>query len=1000
MIKQLRISQFLRLMVVIAFTLMTFSNGWLVAPVAAACVISGSVYRDYNNNGQRDVREPGQAGITLTAYNAADQIVGTLITPANGSYAIPLAAVPDGEQVRVELTTIPTYLRSGRVGSQSPTTVGFLTCTGPVANFDWGLFNPAEYCHSDTPDLATSCYVPGDQRIGPDQNATTFVKFPFGAQGDDPHTNLAVARQTGSTFGLAYQRSSGNFFVGSFLKRHAGFGPNAAGNAVTTGAIYQINETTGATQVFLDLNTLPAPYQTGPSPHPTSNISCGPTAMGDCWQYDTASYNLVGKSSLGSIKISEDDRTLYVMNLTTRELLEIPIGSPPVAPPAAAIRRYPLNLGTLPGLADPNTGCPASAVAAGNGTNFADVWPFAVGVHDGQVYAGVVCTAESTQNPADLRAYVYRLNVGGGFTQVFTLPLNYPRRCADLAPNCPADRSARWRPWTPIWPPDVQLRATLTYPEPWLTDLVFDGNDMILGLRDRMGDRMGNRRPGPFNLNSNYLVNGIAAGDILRACGNGAGGWTLEANGQCGALPATGGAGNNQGPGGGEFYFHDTNNPNGNPRHDEITLGGLAIVPGSPTVAVTAFDPLCETCGFASPLFDNGVIWLSNTTGTRTQSYRLLDGVFGGNHDFGKTDGLGDLESICGPPPLEIGNRVWIDTNQNGVQDPGETPIAGVILQLYIDTNGDGIADRLVGRTTTDGQGTYYFNENNLFFNGILGGPVPNVNFNDINGDGIRQPIEPAGLLPNTAYEIRLDDPSNYAGGPLFGYQIAPPLTNPLGDVNGTIRDSNGINTIPAQVVSATNYPITRLVTGEYGDNDHTYDFGFFPVLVTPTPSSTLVVSQGSVIVSKVADRPFAQAGDTVIWTITVTNPNSIPVSNVTVQDKVPPELDIVSASATMGNVSINGQTVTLTIPQLNAGQSAVLRIITRVRLGVPGPVIISNTVSGNPGNSTAEATVIRAGRLPNTGESPLSGLQTPLLLLVAALVVGLVAWRLRQRGI
>src|ERR1044071_7330391 len=86
-------------------------------------------------------------------------------------------------------------------------------------------------------------------------------------------------------------------------------------------------------------------------------------------------------------------------------------------------------------------------------------------------------------------------------------------------------------------------------------------------------------------------------------------------------------------------------------------------------------------------------------------------------------NGLGDLEAVCGPQPLEIGNRVWEDLDRNGVQDPGELSIANVIVNLYMDRNNDNDfndAGELVSQTTTDGNGGYYFNETNVF-PGLIG---------------------------------------------------------------------------------------------------------------------------------------------------------------------------------------------------------------------------------------------------------------------------------------
>src|SRR5688572_5150020 len=50
-----------------------------------------------------------------------------------------------------------------------------------------------------------------------------------------------------------------------------------------------------------------------------------------------------------------------------------------------------------------------------------------------------------------------------------------------------------------------------------------------------------------------------------------------------------------------------------------------------------------------------------------------------------------------------IGNRVWYDIDQNGLQDPGEGGIGGICVNLYDDEN------ELLQQTTTDSNGYYGF---------------------------------------------------------------------------------------------------------------------------------------------------------------------------------------------------------------------------------------------------------------------------------------------------
>jgi len=79
----------------------------------------------------------------------------------------------------------------------------------------------------------------------------------------------------------------------------------------------------------------------------------------------------------------------------------------------------------------------------------------------------------------------------------------------------------------------------------------------------------------------------------------------------------------------------------------------------------------------------------------------------------GENDTTWDAGFYPTPPPdgVSVGNRVWYDDNIDGVQDPGETGVAGVTVNLL---NADGtpvtdLAGNPVGPVTTDANGNYLF---------------------------------------------------------------------------------------------------------------------------------------------------------------------------------------------------------------------------------------------------------------------------------------------------
>ncbi len=749
----------------------------------AAFTISGTVYRDTNANGLLDapaVRiETGVAGITVTAYDPTGAAVATTTSGANGFYTL---NIPGTTQVRVEFTG---YQALGyRSAPHDPTnnistSINFINTT---TTLNFGVNLPGQYCQ-DNPQLATNCYEFGDQATGTNNAERVIVTFPYNSSGTAPAPAIrSVANQAGSTWGITYQPTTQQLFAAAYLKRHTGFGPGGAGT------IYRIDTTTAATNA---------------TPFVTLNAGSAATIrpVGTDYLFDPLAFAQVGKMALGGMKIAEDESALYTVNLFDRRLYQIPLsGNPPVAG-APASYAIPLNPPNCTGVTD-------------------DVRPFAVQPYNGLVYVGMVCSAESTVgtagfpfgDPSKLRAYVYTFNpAGGSFAgPVLNIPLNFARGCTDASVSgtfgCNANAglafidSAGWRPWVSNFSPTFFDAAFFGgHPQPMLTGIAFDNGNMVLGFRDRFGDQVGYRSGSPDPLN-NTRYTGITAGDTMRACANGAGGWTLENNGNCAGI-TTAGAGNAQGPGGGEYYWQDYFYPD----HDEISLGGLTQVPGLPDVVSTVFDPILNGGAFTA-----GTRWFNNSTGATSRSYQIYANS-GANPPpiFGKANGLGDLVALCNAAPLEIGNRVWYDPNQNGIQDAAEVPVPGVTVRLYA-PNGTLLATAL-----TDANGNYYFS----------------------NGTGTTTSSAVYGIVgfkPNTVgYYVRLDNPADYqAGGPLYLYILTIPFAT--AGAKPTV-DSNG--------VWVSGYPQANVNTGGPGANDHTYDFGFY-LAPTPTPTPTVTPTQ------------------------------------------------------------------------------------------------------------------------------------------------------------
>jgi uncharacterized repeat protein (TIGR01451 family) len=1010
-----------------AVTLLSYALTWLGPAVVAhpaqqpgTCVVTGSAYRDFNADGTRGAQEPPVAGIVVTAYDAVGTVVDTSVTDATGTYT--LDALPAADEVRIEFTDLPDYLRYGPTGTGSSTSVVFVTCGTNADTVDIALANPGQYC-TQNPDVVTTCFALGDQLNGQNAEGPTVVSVPYDAPDATIMTSnsyLAFAQDTGSTWGLAYRRRTQTLYVAAFIKRHTGLGPDGPG------AIYQIDLANGnAVSLFTSLTAANA----GETLHTTG-------AAIDPWLVDAEAFPLVGRRGLGDMSMSDDESTLWVTNLFDRQLYAIPVDNP----------------GNATSVSIPTGGCASSD----------DARPFAVEFLDGLVYVGVTCTAQASQNRDNLQALVYAYDPDdGGFDLALTVPLDYPRGCADQAnePDCDG-LIADWQPWVDTFetdfifpdPPDPTSTG-IVYPQPWLTDIEFDNNgDMILGLRDRFGDQIGNEAfstiPGDPVL---YL--GFAPGDLLRACLDGPNNWELEANGSCGGI-TTGGSGNDEGPGGGEYYFED-NLPG---FHDEDGWGSLLQVPGLPNVVGTFFDPIPDP----SLLFDGGLRWMNNATGEISRSYTIYDSVPGSEDVFAKANGLGGLEALCPPAPIEIGNRVWFDLDGDGIQDPGETPLAGVTVQL-LDATGN-----LVGTVLTNAQGEFVFSSTvfDLDFDTNyvlqlgnpadyeLGGPLENLFLTaaNVGGDNQNQRDSDAVLgaqFPQIALTTGLPGDNNHtydfgftSDVPPASIELIKSVDNPqaqVGDtvvytyvvintgsatlvINNLVDDQLGPITVdqttlaPGEQTTGTSQPVTiaegdlpltniAVVNAQRSDNGEPLSDTDTVTIAADSPEDpgdgsppeeVVTDPSGRVTLRKRVNPPFAQVGDIVTWTISVTNTSGQVLNNLSITDTIPSGLAIIDVSSSAGNVSFSGRQVTLNLAALNVGQTVTVDVQTRVD---GSAFIFTNlaVITGPDLELAASARLVIAALQPATGEIPWWR-DLAIALIGGGLAVGAGVWLRRRR--
>lgn len=710
--------------------------GGLASPAGAdlsGCdtgAVGGTILRDQNTNGLADAGEvpyrplfidadgdgTNDNAVTVNAYDASGALVATTTSDTDGDFTLTGVST----RVRVEFL-IPAHLQSAHAGATSASAVQFAdpgTC-----DLAYSVFEPSEYCDSN-PFLAVPCYVFDDHASGAFADTDVLVSFRASDftigpgsitlsnspttisdwQGAAPN-ELAVTSEMGATWGVAYNETDSVLYSASFLKAGSDYGPGGPGVIYST----PIDPATGAA------SGAPTVFYTGPTCDDLHGVDFNQPG-----QFNAAIHDNAHKCDWGDIQMSPDDSTLYAMDLLSRSIVGIDTASGAVV----STWPVPLDQDTVPDV-DGTASC----------TNPADdLRPFALGWKDGLLFAGMVCSGESTMTQDDMESYVYAVSPANG---AFTLVANWDTNDTNITHFNPT-----------YW--DSNNRSFLSQLS--LSDIVFYGDDMTVAYRDRGSDMA-------TDIND-YGWSTTPKSELLCLAWDAASAsYVMESNNTCGnrAGNAAGASQNDTS----EFYWGEgrnaLNDPNGVGRpdsHTEIVNGGLAQVNTALLYApgTNATDALIPRS-----IFTGSVISLDNETGGPVAAYGVFagrgDGSGEGTGSAGKASGLGDIEALCEAAPIEIGNYVWFDADGDGVQDPDELPVVGATVNLY-DASGN-----LVATTTTGPNGDYYFD-----------------------------------VEHNTEYVIRMDNPADFAaGGVLEGWAATQADAASLGDGNDDARDSDGV---------------------------------------------------------------------------------------------------------------------------------------------------------------------------------------------------------------
>ena len=585
--------------IAIAFSIISYSTAYSQCDNGT---ISGYVYNDTGYDGNRDSGDTGIPSIYVRAYTATGSLAGQSISNGDGSYTV--TGLIDGLDYTVTFDLATDQIVSVS-GSDNGTDVQHVRV--PYCNASLGIIESDNNCSAST-EVLLSCFV---NTLGGDDNQETVIGIAHNFDGSTSMRVYANQAQTGSVWGLAYAQSQDALFSASFIKQNS---------ALASGGHDAIYKTTlgnsPSTVLFTKLSAL---GQTVGSLSVSNPSDCNYGRQ-------------VGKIGLGAMDIDDANDKLFVVNLHNKTVVSFSANNPS----PATTRSFQI----------PNPGCSSG-----------DSRPFALKYHNGMVYVGVTCTAETSGDDVQTSMHIYSMNpLTGAFSLEFSTTYG----------------GGHWND-TPAWKQRSQ----------WLTDLAFtDDGNIVLGISDRLGHRYCDGTTSRVD---------DQHGEILKV-GNVNGVWVLEKNGKVDGQSGSGVA-NNDGPGGGEFFGQDFF-PANSIDHPNTALGSIVIVPGTNSVIASVFDPLFNT-------YSGGLHRYSTIDGSKLASQELYNRNL--TEYFGKATGFGDIVSRCGSIPAQIGNYVWNDINCDGIQNADEPGIANLRLHLYdSDCN-------LINTTTTDPSGYYAF---------------------------------------------------------------------------------------------------------------------------------------------------------------------------------------------------------------------------------------------------------------------------------------------------
>lgn len=721
-----------------------------VSVSVSAQSITGTVFFDGNNNGTKETLEQGFPNVTVRAYSTGT-LISSALTTQDGSYTLS-TGIAMGTSYRLEFITPPGY-NDGAIGSGSNSSVQFATGGSTYLNLGVYVPNQCGTSGTTTPRILAGC-IPfvGDITLA----SNAYANHSAGRQNCDltPHQDDLTKYDIGVPYAITVHKGQKLALLTTLSAPATNDFPPAPDGP---SAIYAVDYS-GTDFTYKSFKLLAKLSNLGIDISNQFPIQAG--------------INNSGEYGLGGITISEDEHYLYLLNMGKGNIVRLDITGMdyPSIPAGGYTTTSQLPLVEL--------AIPADIANCTNGR----FRPSALRMYAGKLYIGGICDASGSTDNTGLYAKIIEMNPATGQSRVvFSHDLTTFTTGDLVATGLP---QVRWK--YPFG--QVVSDGNPGEKQPFFNDFAFDDTgSIIFSIIDRrVFTPETNREPG-------YLVRTWRLAD---------GTFELESDRQSGPFTSaamishnnTRQASNlaitNDGPGtisGPKWFFEQgidlyDSSPGAEYsylEHVNLANGGIYILPGTKEVVVGFTDPTCAG--------SSGMRYFDWTTGATKYGINLTNL---------KYFSISGLSAVCDPAPVEVGNYIWKDSNRDGIQDPGEPPLAGVTVALFENCTGEPIATAI-----TDATGNYYFSS--------------------AAGTSTDSRIYGLTLKSDSLYCIRILDLGE--GPAIAGLQLTAVSPAP-DETQASLNTGSTLSNNDAFVVN--DLPTIRFRMGSGGQNNHTYDFG------------------------------------------------------------------------------------------------------------------------------------------------------------------------------